>query len=486
MAKFTRRSFLEHSLAVAAAGLAAANRVRGSSVADQSNQAASPTSANERIGIAIIGLHGRGKDHLDAYTFDDRVAIVALCDIDHGMFAAAQRILESRGRPPARQYADIRQLLQDKSVDAVSIATPNHWHTLAAIWAMEASKDVYVEKPVSHNVSEGRRLEQARLKYGRVCQAGTQSRSNPAHRQAIEYIRQGGIGKVMLARGLCYKLRNSIGHYADDPVPPGVDYKLWLGPAPLRPFNPNRFHYNWHWNWDYGNGDIGNQGIHQMDIARWALGRGTTDSVVSLGGRFGYEDDGQTPNTQLAFFDYQDARLLFEVRGLKTPPLMGVTVGNIIYGNEGFVALPNEDAKSAVAFDNRGNIAKTFRGGGNHFANFISAVRSRKQSDLNCPILEGHLSSALCHLANISYRVGRPQPFVVRPQLFGDLIDLPEAFGRFEQHLADSSLKLAQMSYQLGSRLSFDPQAEDFGSNTQANALLTRHYRSPFVVPWQI
>jgi predicted dehydrogenase len=487
MANLTRRSFLEHTLAVAAAGLSAAGRASASPIDVPNSQPSARTSPNGRIGVAVIGLHGRGLSHVDAYSFDDRTEIVALCDIDQSTFSGAQKMLQTRSRSPAKQYTDIRKLIEDKSVDAVSIATPNHWHTLAAFWAMQAGKDAYVEKPVSHELTEGRRLEQARLKFNRVCQAGTQARSNAAHMQGIEYIRQGGIGKVLLARGLCYKLRNSIGHFPDSAVPAGVNYDLWLGPAPLRPFNKNRFHYDWHWNWDYGNGDIGNQGIHQMDIARWAVGQGLPHSVISLGGRFGYEDDGQTPNTQLAFFEYPDAPpVLFEVRGLKTPPLMGVGVGNIVYGTEGFVAFANEDARSVVAFDAEGKLVKTFRGSASHFANFISAVQTRRQSDLHCPILEGHLSSSMCHLANISYRTGKPHPFAARAVMPGDQIDFAEAFGRFEQHLADSAIKLQQTSYQLGPRLAFDSVTERFTASPQANALLTREYRKPFVVPDEV
>jgi predicted dehydrogenase len=487
MFQLTRRSFLEHTLAVAGAGLAIADRAIGSPADVPASQSAPRVNPNSRIGVAVIGLHGRGLSHVDAYSFDDRVQIVALCDIDHSSFAAAQKMLQSRGRPPATQYTDIRKLVEDKSVDAVSIATPNHWHALAAFWAMQAGKDAYVEKPVSHELTEGRRLEQARVKFNRICQAGTQARSNPAHMQGIEYIHKGGIGRVLLARGLCYKLRNSIGHFPDAPVPAGVDYDLWLGPAPLRPFNPNRFHYNWHWNWDYGNGDIGNQGIHQVDIARWAIGQQLPKSAISLGGRFGYEDDGQTPNTQLALFEYPDAPpVLFEVRGLKSPPLMGVGVGNIVYGTEGFVAFANEDSRSVVAFDAEGKAVKTFRGSASHFANFISAVQNRKQSDLHCPILEGHLSSAMCHLANISYRTGKPHPFAARAAMLGYPIDFAEAFGRFEQHLADSALKLQESSYQFGPRLGFDPAAEKFPANPQANALLRREYRQPFVLPEEI
>ena len=484
MRQLNRRSFLEHTLWVAAAGLADARRASADEPKGRS-AASRPTSVpvNERTGVAIIGLHGRGLEHLDSYSFDDRVEIVALCDVDSRTFASAQVKLRERGRRPAKQYADIRQLLDDKRVDAVSIAMPNHWHALAGIWAMQAGKDAYVEKPVSHNVSEGRRLEQTRVKYKRICQVGTQARSSAAHQKAIGYVHEGHIGKVLLARGLCYKLRNSIGRLPDGSVPDGVDYDLWLGPAPKRPFNPNRFHYNWHWNWDYGNGDIGNQGIHQMDVARWGLQTDLPTSVISLGGRFGYEDDGQTPNTQLAIFDYGNLHLLFEVRGLQTPPLQDLSVGTIIYGSEGFVAIANEDIGSAIAFDNTGHIVQPFKGSGNHFNNFISAVRSRQQSDLHAPILQGHLSSALCHLANISYRLGEPHPFAAPASALGDNLDLREAFGRFEQHLADSKLRLTELSYRLGPTLAFDPTAENFGAHAIANVLLTREYRSPFVMP---
>lgn len=486
MSRLTRRSFLEHTLAVAAAGIAA-DRAAPAVAAQHRPSPGNRTGTNDRIGIAVIGLHGRGLDHIDAFSYDDGVEIVALCDVDERQFAKAQAKLQERSRPQAKIYTDIRKLLDDKTVDAVSIAVPNHWHALAGVWAMQAGKDVYVEKPVSHNVSEGRRLEEARVKYNRICQAGLQARTSPAHRQGIQYIRDGKIGKVVLARGLCYKRRKSIGHFDDSAVPPGVHYNLWLGPAPVRPFNKNRFHYEWHWNWAYGNGDIGNQGVHQMDVARWALDKPLPPSVVALGGRFGYVDDGQTPNTLLAFYDYGDAQLLFEVRGLQTPPVVDdIGVGTIVYGTEGFVAFPNEDAGAATAYDNSGKAFQKFKGRSSHFLNFTNAVRSRSQSQLNCPVLEGHLSAALCHLANISYRLGTPKPFGVRAPELGDAIDLHDAFGRFEQHLADSAVRLRQASYALGPKLKFDPGTESFGGDARANDMLTREYREPFVVPRQV
>ena len=438
MSEITRRSFLEHTLFTAAAGLAAAKTALGAD-APKSDSASTETrvAPTPKVKLAVIGLNGRGMAHLESFVGDDRVEIVALCDVYERTFAKAQQKLADNGRKAARTYQDIRKLLEDKDVQAVSIATPNHWHTLAGVWAMQAGRDVYVEKPVSHNVSEGRRLEQARVKYNRICQAGLQSRSTTACQQAVKYIRDGHIGKVLLARGLCYKRRPSIGHFADSTAPASLDYDIWLGPAPKRPFNKNRFLYNWHWNWDYGNGDIGNQGVHQMDIARWALGKTLPNSVIALGGRFGYQDDGVTPNTQLALFDYGDSKLLFEVRGLLSPGYMMVKdCGDIVYGTEGFVAF-TADYGTAAAFDNQGKQIKTFHGGKNHFGNFISAVLSRQQSDLNCPVLEGHYSAALCHLANVSYRLGSQESFAARcPEVMED-VDLAEAYGRFAQHLAD-------------------------------------------------
>jgi len=488
MSKMTRRSFLEQTLLTAAAGLAAAGSVPFVE-GDATPAPASPGrgSANERVGIAVIGLHNRGLTHIESFVSDESVDIVALCDVDEDLFAKAQQLLKDHGRDPAKQYQDIRKLLEDKDVDAVSIATPNHWHTLAGIWAMQAGKDVYVEKPVSHNVSEGRRLEQARLKYGRVCQAGTQSRSNRAVREAIQFIADGKIGKVLLSRALCYKRRDSIGHFDDSTAPASVDYDIWQGPAPVRPFNQNRFLYNWHWNWTYGNGDLGNQGIHQMDVARWALGDLTLPtSALSIGGRFGYVDDGETPNTQLAFYDFGGPQMLFEVRGLKTKPLNGVMVGNIVYGTEGMVAFGFNT--NVIHLDKNGKLVSKFKGGDmNHFSNFTSAVRSGKQADLRAPVLEGHYSSALCHLGNISYRLGSPETFEAVSKSLADIEPMTESLKRFEKHLEDNALQLKDLHCQSGPALAFDPKAENFfGGNATANAMLTREYRAPFVVPAEL
>jgi predicted dehydrogenase len=366
---------------------------------------------------------------------------------------------------------DLRRILDDATIDAVSIATPNHWHALAAIWAMQAGKDVYVEKPVSHNVREGRIMVEAARRTRRICQAGTQIRSMAGSQAAIRFVREGKIGRVLVARGLCYKPRGSIGTGSPGSVPFGVNYNLWLGPAPHFPYQENRFHYNWHWLWATGNGDLGNQGIHQMDVARWGLGKTTLPlSVVGLGGRFGYADDGETPNTHIAVLDYGDSQILFETRGLKTDALKDVRIGNIFHGTEGTVVLINYSG--GAAFDLQGNRVTTFEGGGDHFRNFIDCVKRRKAEELASEITEGHLSSALCHLGNISYRLGEAAPFGSPPtDLAGNEAAL-ETFARFEQHLAENGVDTLGARYRQGRKLTLDVKAETFGRDPEAHALL--------------
>ena len=385
-----------------------------------------------------------------------------------------------QGRPP-KFAQDLRQVLDDPAVDVVSIATPNHWHALAAIWAIQAGKDVYVEKPVSHNVSEGRRIVEAARKHQKICQTGTQCRSQQGTIDAIEYVKSGKIGEVKVARGLCYKPRGSIGPKGKYDPPATVDYSLWLGPAPMKPVTRPKFHYDWHWQWDYGNGDLGNQGIHQMDVARWGLGVDTvSNAVLSFGGRLSYEDAGETANTQTVLHDYGDKKLVFEVRGLKTEPLHGAKVGVIFEGSEGYVVLTSYTG--GAAFDLDGKMVKQFNAGGDHFANFFAAVRSRRIEDLNADIEEGHLSSALCHLGNISYLLGSEVPVGEVSDRLNDSYREVAGCDRFLQHLADNKLD-ARTKVRLGSALKLEPAAEKFVDNAQADAMLTREYRAPFIVP---
>src|SRR5690242_13584063 len=302
MQDHTRRTFLG-----TVAGLAAASSARPLS------------GANEKINLAIVGIGGRGRDHIEEYSKLPDCRIAALCDVDQASLERGQALVQKLGGEKPKGYADMRQVFDDKSVDAVSMPLPNHWHALATIWACQAGKDVYVEKPACHNVFEGRKMIEAARKYNRMVQVGSQSRSTPHKIRAIQLLHDGVIGNLYLAKGLCYKRRKSIGHKPDGPVPPGVDWDKFLGPAPMRAFNENRFKYNWHWFWDTGNGDIGNQGVHEMDIARWGLGKDDLPaSAGSMGGKYVYDDDQETPNTQMATFDYGPSEIMFEVRGILT------------------------------------------------------------------------------------------------------------------------------------------------------------------------
>ncbi|MBC7819222.1 MAG: Gfo/Idh/MocA family oxidoreductase [Planctomycetaceae bacterium] len=495
--KLSRREMLERSMFATAAAVAAEYASLPVLFGQDAPGSKSP---NERIRIAVTGANGRGGSHIGEIRKRQDAEVAAIVDVDE---AVGQRwigaIEKETGKKPAF-YKDLRQALEDKTIDAVSIATPNHWHSLAAIWSMQAGKDVYVEKPVSHNVSEGRRCVQVARKHKRICQTGTQSRSNSGMRQAIEFIHEGGIGEVKLARGLCYKRRGSIGPRGVYEPPKSVDYDLWSGPAPIKPITRGKFHYDWHWQWDYGNGDLGNQGIHQMDIARWGLGVSDLgDGVLSYGGRVGYfdkegnveADAGETANTQVCIHRYGDKRLVFEVRGLPTPKLTppkgdaAADVGVIFYGSKGYVVMPSYSA--GIVFDLDGNKVKEFKGGGDsaHWENFLAACRSRKHEDLHADILEGHLSSALCHLGNISYRLGEQMPVAeIKQRLVGDSEAL-ETFSRFSEHLVANKVDVASTKGSFGLDLTLDGKKEIFiGSHADAaNPMLTREYRKPFVVP---
>jgi len=481
MKSFSRRSFLKTTaLAAATAGWSARSwgQVAG---------------ANGDVRVAIAGLNGRGKNHLASLGALPGVRVVALCDPDSAVLARAAAALGGG----VGTYTDIRQLLVAPGIDALTIATPNHWHSLMGIWACQAGKDVYVEKPVSHNVWEGRQLVAAAEKYRRVVQAGTQIRSGEGLQEAVAWIRSGALGRITAARGLCYKRRDSIGKTTGpQPVPPSVDYDLWTGPAPLVPPRRNNpkngpVHYDWHWIWAYGNGDVGNQGIHQMDVARWFLGEpGLPRHTLSVGGRVGYEDDGETPNTQVIIHDYATAPLIFEVRGL--PAAAGaavmdryreVSIGNVIDCEHG--RLVTGSYFTAQAYDHDGRLLREFKGADRHMGNFIDAVRSRRTGDLFSPVGEGHVSSALCHLGNISHQLGRAATEGgLREKIRGDA-PLAEAYGRMTEHLAANQVDLGKTPLTLGFPLALEPAAERFTGEgaADANARLTRTYRAPFTVP---
>lgn len=477
----TRRQFLEDSMFAAAAAVAANSGVRAFA-ADEKPKIKSP---NEKLGVAVVGCNGRGGDHLQAMTKRPDTEVLYVVDIDENVGARrAKQVAELQGREP-KVVADMRDAFDDDSVDIVTTATPNHWHALVAIWAMQAGKDVYVEKPVSHNVSEGRRIVDVARKYKKICQTGTQCRSMKGMQDAMQYAHDGKLGKLNVARGLCYKRRPSIGPRGNYPIPDGVNYDLWLGPAQYAPLSRQKFHYDWHMQTPYGNGDLGNQGIHQMDLCRWALGVDkVSNSVFSYGGRLGYEDAGDAANTQMIVHDYGDKALVFEVRGLVTGPYKEANVGIILEGDDGYLVMTSYS--SGAAFDKDGNVVQKFNGGGDHYANFIEAVRSRNPDDLNADIEKGHLSSALCHLGNISYRLGEQ---VTVPEVKDRLEDvkspehLVDTYERFTQHLADNKLDLETTKLSYGPTLAIDTDNEVFVNNSDADALLTRDYRPPFVVP---
>ena len=437
--------------------------------------------SGDRLRVAVTGVRGRGMEHVTQLLALKDVEVAAICDVNSNVIGKAMKAVEAKeGKAPA-YHQDFRKLIEDKSIDAVTIATSNHTHALLAIWAMQAGKHVYVEKPVSHNIWEGRKIVEAARKYNRICQTGTQSRSYKGFQEAVKFLQEGKLGKIKVARGLCYNPRPSIGHQEDEVVPAGVDYDLWLGPAPLRPFNKNRFMYNWHWFWDYGNGDLGNQGVHQMDLIRWAIGKNELPKrVISVGGRFGYQDDGETPNSQIVAFDYGDGPpILFEVRGLETNPYKDVKVGVVFHCADGHVAFSRSEA---TAFDANGKEIQKFKGAGDHFLNFTDAARSGKAADLRAPIEEGHLSSALCHLGNISFRLGGLHAmYKVRP--FGDNEEASNTFDRFKEHMVANDVQPDQTQLTVGKLLTVDPKTERFVGDDEANKLLTREYRKPFVVP---
>jgi predicted dehydrogenase len=395
--------------------------------------------ANDKINIGIVGIGGRGNDHIKYYAPLPDARIVALCDVNQAAVEKGQAAVKNLTGDSPKAYDDMRKMFADKDVDAVSITTPNHWHALSTIWACQAGKDVYCEKPACYNVHEGERMIEVARKTGRMVQIGSQSRSVAHKMKAMELLHEGVIGKVYMAKGLCFKRRKSIGHKDDEPTPLGLKWDMFLGPAPLRPYNELRFRYNWHWFWDTGNGDIGNQGVHEMDIARWGLGELMwPKSVVSTGGKFVYHDDQETPNTQSATFDYGDKQLVFEVRGLLTngegpiPRGGGNYVGNLFYGEDGWMEIDStgfkvyKGEKDEVAMDE-----KSEKGGdtGPHMENFLAACRSRNYKDLHADVAIGVMSADLCHLANASYRSGRKLAVdPVRGRFTGPVADEGNAF----------------------------------------------------------
>jgi predicted dehydrogenase len=436
-----RRQFMTSSAALA--GTAA---MRSSALA----------SPNDTVRVACVGLRGRGGDHIKGYSPLKNVEIVAMCDVDESVLDKRIKEVESRGKKKPEGYTDLRKLLENKDIDAISIATPNHHHTLQTIWAVQAGKDVYVEKPCSHNMFEAKQIVAAARKHNRIVQHGSQSRSSPALKDAVAKMNDGSIiGDVYMARGLCFKWRDTIKHTPVEAVPAGVNYDLWLGPAPKREFTRNRFHYNWHWFWEYGNGDLGNQGIHEVDIARWGLGVKYPTKVSCIGGHFMFDDDQETPNTLTATYEFNEGgkkrMMVFEVRHWMSNHEAGIgeggkrkdpnTIGNMFYGSKGYLAIDGYTSYKTWLGKEQ-EPGPSDHKGGDHYQNFIDAVRSRKREELNAEVEEGAISTTLVHLANISYRLGRT--------------------------------------------IKFDSNSYTCPGDSEATKMFTRNYRSPFVVPSKV
>ncbi len=490
MSSYTRRRFLEDSLLAATV----AAMPCGSLLAAEKSKKSKKKPPSELLGVAIVGVGGRGSEHIRQFLEMPDTEIRYVVDADEKIGnSRVAAIAKRQGRAP-KFVRDMREAFDDKAVDVVSTATPNHWHALTSIWAMQAGKDMYVEKPVSHDVHEGRLTVDTARRYNRICQSGTQSRSMQGVVEAVEYVKAGKIGKVKLARGLCYKRRPSIGAKGVYEAPASVDYNLWSGPAPVLPITRPRFHYDWHWQRAYGNGDMGNQGPHQLDIARWGLGMDRlADRVITFGGRLGYEDAGDTANTEIGIFEFGDKTLVFEVRGLETPPLLNASVGTIFYGSDGYVvvaSLSTPDAtgrtvhSGAAAFDPKGKLVQTFSGQGDrHFPNFIEAVKARNPKLLHADILEGHLSCSHSHLANVSYYLAKPASVDEIQKTLSGLKtneNVADCLDRTVKHLVADGVDLKKTPLALGPLLSIDSKQETVIDNPAACALLAREFRAPF------
>jgi predicted dehydrogenase len=498
MSSLSRRNFIRASAAASAAfplftiaGTKASGKVIG---------------ANDTIRMGVVGCGGRASSHVEAWTSAEKVQVTNLIDPDPRQTAAKAKYIEGRQQSKTKSVKDIRQALDDKELDAISIATCNHWHALATIWACQAGKDVYVEKPISHNIFEGRKCVEAAKKYNRVVQHGTQSRSSMNFARAIAAVKSGKYGQLLVSRGSSSKPgkgRSSLGFQPITTPPSDFDFNLWLGPAPLQPFHKNLHPYNWHWFWDTGNGEIGNQGVHQMDIARWGIKAGNLPTkVYSLGGRFLHDgpDQAQTPNMQLAVMEFGDGGpiLLFEVRGLtgdKNRPDFPQDVSNQFYMTEGVIR-EGDGRRSGYMFHPKNggepqklDVPEPKMAIADAFPAFINAVRTRKPEDNNCDAEVAHYSAACCHLGNISYRLGAGTPGNYKDcetlTSKNKNKEVTVALEKIRDNCKGYGLPINEMTWTIGPELTFDPKAERFtGDNAEAaNKLLTRDYRAPFVVP---
>ncbi|MCX6898115.1 MAG: Gfo/Idh/MocA family oxidoreductase [Verrucomicrobia bacterium] len=464
---------------------------------------------NSDIRIAVVGLGGinivggvggRGRQLIKNFLKVPGVKIAALCDVDKAILEDGAKQFKDRGEDVAA-HTDFRRVLDDKSIDAVVLATPNHWHALGTIWACQAGKDVYVEKPFSYNIWEGRQMVAAARKYKRIVQVGTQRRSSTVLPVAFDYLRSGQLGAIRFAHALVFRARTGIGKVSTPaPVPETIDYDLWCGPAPKAPLMRKQLHYEWHWVWPTGNGEMGNNGVHMTDICRWGLGlKQPPPRAMSIGGRFAFDDAGETPNTQVAIFDYQPAPIICEIRnvskntGPKAPSTLGKFRGSasgiVIVCEGGYFA---GDYTSGAVFDKEGKKIKDFQDGSktgaievSHTTNFIATVRSRKADTLAAEAAVGHASAACCHMANISHRLGKQSSLEVIRGAIRSNGELSDAFERCRENLRENGVDLATTPAALGPWVTFDAQQERFVGEfaDQANQLSHRKDRAPFVVP---
>jgi predicted dehydrogenase len=503
--KTTRRSFLRNTSALSAAIIAGG-------VHTQTSRA--NLLQNSKMNAAIIGTGGRGGEHIGEMIKAPNATITHICEVDSAKAGSRASMIEDKQGSRPAIVPDIRKLLEDKSIDVVTIATPNHWHALGGIWAMQAGKHAYIEKPVCYNIHEGSALIAVARKNNRMCQVGTQCRSSSACIEAVKFIQSGGIGDVKFARGLCYKRRKSIGAIGDYPIPESVDFDLWSGPAELSSPKLTRenFHYDWHWQRLYGNGDFGNQGPHQTDIARWGLGIDThPNAILTYGGRLGYQaerkdpnyiDAGDTANTEVSIFDYGDKCIVFETRGLSVDDsadvelnklfnsTSGGKVGVVFYGTNGYVV--QRSYEYCVAMDKEFKVIKEFKAPGSlnteHFSNFLTACEKGDHKLLNADVREGHLSAGLSHLGNISYYLGEKNLVSANDlkAALGSIRSLDDnsaTVDRTVAHLEKNGVDLGKYRMSLGPMLKFDPAKEVFTNNADANQMLTRKYREGFVCP---
>jgi len=464
MREISRRAFVKKCSMLAGAAIAVAPHAR-------------VLGANEDLRLATIGFHGQGGLHIRLLRELSGVRVVALCDADRSVLDRGQREAEKLGQK-VETYADLRKLLENKNIDAVTIAAPDHWHVLATVWACQAGKDVYVEKPLSHNIFEGRKAVEAAEKHGRIAQWGNQDHG---HRTGSTHLEKAGLGKIRVVWTSLDRQRQSIGKVTGPQQPPqSLDYNLWCGPAPLEPLMRKNLHYDWHWVWPTGTGEIGNNGIYQLDAARLRLGQRLPKRVMSLGGRFLFDDDGRTPNTQIALFQYDPGPLvIFELRNLPSKQGPRMIRARAKY-ERGESRLPEPQGPEG----DRGG----FSAHKGHLFNFLSAVRSRKTSDLRAPLIEGHLSSTLVHMANISYRLGTPRSAEAAREAVRDQgSEAVEVFDGFREHLKLNGVDFAKTEVVVGPWLEMDPKSERFVGSSElvakANALARGHYREPFIVP---